>query len=68
MTEKRKDLEELTAHLQQELSVLNEELFAQQKEINILKVEIRHLNNKIKAFEQGGDILNPADDAPPPHY
>ena len=68
MTQDVQKLQELTAHLQQEVAAMHDELYAQQQEIMRLTVEMRHLNDKIKSMQHNDGILNPADDTPPPHY
>ena len=68
MSNDLKKLQELTSHLQTELAALNDEIYAQQQDIARMKVEIEHLNNKLKSFQDGDGILNSAVDTPPPHY
>lgn len=68
MSKEITSLQELVAHLQVELSSLNDEIYAQQQDIDRMKVEIRHLNSKIQSLQDGDGILNADDDAPPPHY
>lgn len=68
MADDIQNLQELVAHLQSELAGMNDELYDQQREISRLKVEIRHLNEKMKSIQHGDGILDPSDDTPPPHY
>ena len=54
--------------MQSELSQLSDELYAQQKEIAALRLEIAKLNAKWQASQADSGILHPMDDTPPPHY
>ena len=54
--------------MQAEISQLSEELYAQQKEIASLRLEIAKLHAKWQASQSDSGILHPMDDTPPPHY
>ena len=68
MSQDNTSLQELIAHLQVEIATLNDELYAQQQDVERMKVEIRHLNSKIQSLQEGDGILNADEDTPPPHY
>ena len=57
-------LEEITSHLQNELSQLGGVVYSQQKEINSLKLEINKLKNIIIDLENNIENTNQK----PPHY
>ena len=68
MTDKIQNLEEAVAFMQSEITQLSDELYSQQKEMAELRLEIAKLSAKLQAAQGDGGILNPMDDAPPPHY
>lgn len=68
MTQDIKNIQEILAHMQQEMAQMHDEIFEQQKEISRLTIETRHLNEKIKTMQNSDGILSPEDDIPPPHY
>ena len=68
MDEHVKKLEEKLAFMQQDLQQMSDELFAQQREIEKLKINIIRLEDKVKSLDQHDGILSPEDDTPPPHY
>ena len=68
MTEKTQHLEETLAFMQAEVTQLSDELYAQQKELAELRLEVAKLTAKLQASQGDGGILNPMDDTPPPHY
>ena len=63
-----RNLEELTAILQAELSQMSDELYAQQKDIEQLRIEIRNLKSKLQNVPTDSGILTADEDTPPPHY
>ncbi|MDB2390748.1 SlyX family protein [Alphaproteobacteria bacterium] len=68
MDNKFKKIEEQTAILQAELSQMSDELYAQQKEIEQLRVEIGNLKSKLQNVPTDSGILTADEDVPPPHY
>lgn len=68
MDNKTKKLEELIAILQSELSQMSDELYAQQKDIEQLRIEIRNLKSKLQNVPTDSGILTADEDTPPPHY
>ena len=68
MDSKTKKLEELIAILQSELSQMSDELYAQQKDIEQLRIEIRNLKSKLQNVATDSGILTADEDTPPPHY
>ena len=68
MDTKIRKLEELTAILQSELSQMSDELYAQQKDIEQLRIEIRNLKSKLQNVPTDSGILTADEDTPPPHY
>ena len=68
MDSKIRKLEELTAILQAELSQMSDELYAQQKDIEQLRIEIGNLKSKLQNFPTDSGILTADEDTPPPHY
>lgn len=61
-------LQEQIAYMQSELGQLSDELYAQQKEMANLRLEIIKLQQKLQATQSDSGILSPAEDVPPPHY
>ena len=68
MDTKIKKLEEQTAILQAELSQMSDELYAQQKEIELLRIDIDNLKSKLQNVPTDSGILTADEDVPPPHY
>ena len=68
MDNKFKKIEAQTAILQAELSQMSDELYAQQKEIEQLRVEIGNLKSKLQNVPTDSGILTADEDVPPPHY
>ena len=61
-------LEEKMAILQDELSQMGHEVYAQQKEMAQLMIEIRKLKSCLEHVKPDSGILNPSEESPPPHY
>ena len=61
-------LEEKMAILQDELSQMGHEVYAQQKEMARLMIEIGKLKSRLEHAKSDSGILNPSEDPPPPHY
>ena len=61
-------LEEKMAILQDELSQMGHEVYAQQKEMARLMIEIGKLKSRLEHAKSDSGILNPNEDPPPPHY
>lgn len=61
-------LQELLEHQRQDIASLSEELYAQQKEIALLKKQLLKLNDKMQALGNSQGAANPTDEPPPPHY
>ena len=61
-------LEEKMAILQDELSQMGHEVYAQQKEMARLMIEIGKLKSRLEHVKPDRDILNPSEESPPPHY
>lgn len=61
-------MQEQMAFMQAELSQLSDEVFAQQKEIADLRLQVQKLNAKLNNVQADSGILNAAEDSPPPHY
>ena len=61
-------LEEKIAILQDELSQMSHEVYAQQKEMAQLMIEIGKLKTHLKHVKPDSGILNPSEESPPPHY
>jgi len=53
--------------MQAEIAQMSEELYAQQKDITALRMEIAVLTTKLQSTQESG-ILRPDEDVPPPHY
>lgn len=68
MDTKIRHLEEQSAILQAELSQMSDELYAQQKEIELLRIEIGNLKSKLQNVPVDSGILTADEDVPPPHY
>ena len=63
-----KDLQEQIAFMQSEMSQLSDELYAQQKEMAAMRLQMMKLEQKLQAAQGDGAILSPSEDTPPPHY
>ena len=61
-------LEEKMAILQDELSQMGHEVYAQQKEMARLIIEIGKLKSRLENVQPDSGILNPSEESPPPHY
>ncbi len=61
-------LEEKMAILQDELSQMGHEVYAQQKEMARLMIEIGKLKSRLEHVTPDSGILNPSEESPPPHY
>ena len=68
MTEKFIKLEENMAVLQDEISQVSLEVYAQQKEIIKLRLEVAALKSRLENTYPDSGILPPDEDTPPPHY
>ena len=68
MNEKFIKLEESTAVLQDEMSQVSLEVYAQQKEIVKLRLEVEALRSRLENIYPDSGILLPNEDTPPPHY
>lgn len=68
MDTKIRHLEEQSAILQAELTQMSDELYAQQKEIELLRIEIGNLKSKLQNVPVDSGILTADEDVPPPHY
>ena len=67
MDKKLHDIQEQAAFMQAEIAQMSEELYAQQKDIAALRMEITVLTSKLQSTQESG-ILRPDEDVPPPHY
>ena len=67
MDKKLQDIQEQAAFMQAEIAQMSEELYAQQKDIAALRMEIAVLTSKVQSTQESG-ILRPDEDVPPPHY
>ena len=67
MDKKLQDIQEQAAFMQAEIAQMSEELYAQQKDIAALRMEIAVLTSKLQGTQESG-ILRPDEDVPPPHY
>ena len=54
--------------MQSEVQQLSDELFAQQKEIALLRLELLKTQQKLQASHGDSVVVNALDDVPPPHY
>tara|TARA_Y100000766_G_scaffold245754_1_gene225833 strand:+ start:36 stop:242 length:207 start_codon:yes stop_codon:yes gene_type:complete len=61
-------LEEKMAILQNELSQMGHEVYAQQKEMVRLMIEVGELKSRLEHVKPDSGILNPNEESPPPHY
>jgi SlyX protein len=67
MDKKLQDIQEQAAFMQAEIAQMSEELYAQQKDIAALRMEIAVLTSKLQSTQESG-ILRADEDVPPPHY
>jgi uncharacterized coiled-coil protein SlyX len=56
------------AIMQNELAQMSHEVYAQQKEIAQLMLEIEKLKSRLENVQPDSGILSPNEDVPPPHY
>jgi SlyX protein len=68
MDKNRQSLEEQLTLMQADQAEMSDELYAQQKEIQQLKLMIDALTRKLQSLETDDGILRPDEDQPPPHY
>lgn len=61
-------LQEAVAHQAKELAQLSDEVYTQQKEITILRQQVRILASRLRAAAGEGAIRSPEEETPPPHY
>ena len=61
-------LEEKMAILQDELSQMGHEVYAQQKEMAQLMIEIGKLKSRLEHVKPNSVTLNQSEESPPPHY
>ncbi len=61
------ELEIRLTHYEDTLELLDKTIITQRDEIDVLKVQIEHLNKKLKA-SQGSILADEKDETPPPHY
>lgn len=61
------ELEIRLTHYEDMIESLNRVIIDQGDEIHVLKVQIQHLNKKLKSA-QGSIIADEKDETPPPHY
>ncbi len=61
-------LEEKIAYLEHEVSQLSDELYAQQKEISLLREALERVNETIKNNSDGSPMRDASEETPPPHY
>lgn len=61
-------LEEKMMILQDELSQMSHEVYAQQKEVAQLVLEMEKLKSRLKNVQPDSHILTSGEDVPPPHY
>ena len=61
-------LEEKMAILQDELSQMGHEVYAQQKEMARLMIEIGKLKSHLEHVKPDSGIINPREESSPPHY
>ena len=62
------DLQIRVAYQEDALGELTGQLVQQQKEMEVLQLQIQHLNKKLKQLESGGLDVGMEDNQPPPHY
>lgn len=67
MEKRTTELEIRMTHMEDTLDVLDKTLVAQQKEINMLKLQITILEKKLESAT-GSQIADEKDETPPPHY
>ena len=68
MSDPMQDLQEQLAYLQQDMQAMSDELYAQQREIATLRLQIEHLKARLRESHSDSGILKPEEDSPPPHY
>lgn len=61
------ELEIRLTHYEDTLEQLNQTIISQGNEIDTLKVQLEHLNKKLKSA-QGSILADEKDETPPPHY
>ena len=61
-------LQEIIAHQGEDIEKMSVELYTQQKEISILKGELKKVEAKIKNILSDSGIRRSDEETPPPHY
>ncbi|HHO59928.1 MAG TPA: SlyX family protein [Thiotrichales bacterium] len=61
------ELEIRLTHYEDTIEQLNQAIISQGSEIDVLKVQLEHLNKKLKSA-QGSILADEKDETPPPHY
>jgi uncharacterized coiled-coil protein SlyX len=56
------------AILQHEMAQMSHEVYAQQKELSHLLLEIEKLKSRLEGVQPESAILTASEDIPPPHY
>ena len=67
LDERVTELEIRLTHYEETLELLNQAIIDQRNEIDVLQIQIEHLNKKLKSAE-GSIIADEKDETPPPHY
>ena len=62
-------LQEIVSHQEEEIARLSAELYAQQRDVKLLKAEMAALQAMIKTgMLQDSPMRSPEQETPPPHY
>jgi len=61
------ELEIRLTHYEDMIESLNQVVIEQGNDIHVLKVQLKHLNKKLKSA-QGSVLADEKDETPPPHY
>jgi len=67
LDERVTELEIRLTHYEETLELLNQAIIEQRNEMDVLHIQIEHLNKKLKSA-QGSIIADEKDETPPPHY
>jgi SlyX protein len=62
------ELEIRLTHLEDTIEVLNDTVIKQRDAIDILQLQISHLEKKLKASQQATPVAHESEETPPPHY
>jgi uncharacterized coiled-coil protein SlyX len=61
-------LQEIIAHLEHDVSKLSQELYIQQKELAMLRIQVQQLGSQLRTAVDSSPVRSADQETPPPHY